>query len=60
MAYKRKTRDTWELHVNYGFGHGWEHELTEYARSEAKQRLKEYRENCPQYPAKVIKKRERI
>lgn len=58
MAYQRKTRDVWFLWVNYGYG--WEHELTEFTRKEAQQRLKEYRENCPQYPCYISKHRERI
>ena len=60
MAYVRKTRDVWELHVDDCCGYGYEYELCEYSYSEAKQRLREYRENCPQYPAKLVKKRERI
>lgn len=60
MAYVRKTRDVWELHVDYCCGCGYEYELSEYSYSEAKQRLKEYRENSPQFPAKLVKKRERI
>ena len=43
MPYQRKTRDVWKLMVNYGYGHGWEHELTEFTIAEARQRLKEYR-----------------
>lgn len=58
MAYQRKTRDVWQFFVNYGYG--WEHELTEFTREEGRQRLKEYRENCPQYPARLEKHRERI
>lgn len=58
MAYQRKTRDIWKLMVDYG--KGWEHEITEFTRAEAKQRLKEYRENCPQYPARIVMDRERI
>lgn len=58
MPYTRKTRDTWELHVDYG--QGWEHELTEFTRSEIRQRLKEYHENCPEYPTTVVRRRERI
>ena len=60
MPYQRKTRDVWKLMVNYGYGHGWEHELTEFTRAEAQQRLKEYRENCPQYPARIVTAREKI
>lgn len=56
MAYIRKTIDVWRLYVNYGYG--WEHELDEFSRVEARQRLREYRENCPQYPCKIVKGRE--
>lgn len=58
MTYQRKTRDVWRFYVNYGYG--WEHELDEYSLSEIKKRKKEYRENCSQYPIKVVKGRERI
>lgn len=58
MAYQRKTRDVWHLWVNYG--QGYELELTEETREGAKQRLKEYKENCPQYPCYISKHRERI
>lgn len=58
MACKRKTRDVWRLYVNYGYG--WEYEFEEDSLSEIKKRKKEYRENCPQYPIKVVKGRERI
>lgn len=57
MAYERKTIDTWELQLNYGYG--WEYTLTEYTKKEARERLKEYRENQPQYPARLVKKRVR-
>jgi hypothetical protein len=58
MAYTRKTVDTWQLWIYYG--QGWEHELTEYSRGEARQRQKEYRDNCPQYPSKIKTKREKV
>lgn len=57
MAYERKTIDTYELQLNYGYG--WEYTLTEFTREEARARLKEYRENQPQYPARLVKKRVR-
>ena len=60
IMYKRKTIDTWELHVNYGYAHSFENEITEYTRQEIKQRVKEYKENVPQYALKVIKKREKL
>lgn len=37
MAYERKTIDTWELQLNYGYG--WEYTLTEYTRKEARERI---------------------
>lgn len=58
MAYQRKTRDVWRFYVDYGYG--WEHEFDEYSLAEIRQRRKEYRENCPQHPVKVVKGRERI
>ncbi len=56
--YIRKTRDVWEIHVDYG--QGWEYEIAEFSFSEARARRREYRENCPQYPLKIVRKRERI
>lgn len=57
-AYTRKTRDEYQLHVNYG--QGWEHEISEDTRKEAQERKKEYRENCPEYPTKIVVKRVKI
>ena len=53
--YVRKTEDVWVLEGNYGYG--WEYILTEYTRKEGKARLREYRENQPQYPVRLTKKR---
>jgi hypothetical protein len=55
MAYVRKTVDEFRLLVHYG--QGWEHELTEESHKEARARRTEYRDNCPQYPCKIEKKR---
>lgn len=55
MRYIRKTKDEYQLLVNYG--QGYEHELNEDSRKELMQRVKEYRENCPQYPLKTKKVR---
>lgn len=55
--YKRKTKDIFELYVDYGGG--WEYELTEESKKEIYQRIKEYNQNCP-YPVMFKKKRERI
>lgn len=59
MAYIRKTRDEYHLLANYGFGHGWEHETTELTAKEGRARLKEYRENAPQFRYKLQRKRVR-
>ncbi len=58
MTYQRKTRDEYQLWVNYG--QGWEHEISEDTRAELNQRYREYRENCPEYPLKRVSKRVRI
>ena len=47
----------WKILVHYG--QGWEYELFEETWKEAKARLKEYRENCPQYPVKAVRGREK-
>ena len=45
----------WKIYVNYG--QGWEYEVFELTWKDAKQRLKEYHQNCP-YPVKASKGRE--
>jgi hypothetical protein len=60
LTVNRKTRDCWRLMVRYPGPHGEEHEITEYSRTEARARLAEYRENCPQYPARLVRGRECI
>lgn len=50
MTYERKTRDEYRLFVNYG--QGWEHEISEDTSKGIRERAKEYRENCPEYPVK--------
>lgn len=60
MTYQRKTRDEWQLWIDYGYGHGWEHEISEDTRKDVLQRRKEYRENCPEYPTKIKCKRVKI
>ena len=55
--YRRKTIDVWTLCLDYG--QGWEEETSEYSLVEIRQRAKEYRENCPEYLRKIIKRRER-
>jgi len=60
MAYKRKTEDEYTVQGNYNYGDGWENLTSETTRKEAKERLKEYRENEPQYSHKLIKRRVRM
>lgn len=55
---QRITRDTWEVHGNYGYG--WDCLTAEPSRRDALQRLREYRENEPQAAHKLIMRRERI
>ena len=57
MSYTRKTRDEYRLMCNYGYGDGWEEVLTEESYAECKQRKREYQENMPQYPYKIVKRR---
>lgn len=42
---------------NYGYGHGWEDVCAEADADEARVRYREYRENEPQYPHRVIERR---
>jgi hypothetical protein len=58
MNYIRKTKDEYVLLSNYG--QGWEEEITEETFKEIKQRLKEYRENAPQYAYSYKKRRVKI
>jgi hypothetical protein len=55
----RKTRDCWRFYINYGYGDGWEHEITEYSLPAMRENRKAYLENC-QYPLRIVKGRERI
>ena len=56
--YKRKTTDEFQIHQLTG--QGWE-EIGAYdSRKEAKADLKAYRENQPEYPVKLIKRRIKI
>lgn len=58
MAYQRKTIDLFIVEGLY-FGQ-WEEETAETTRAEGIARLKEYRENMPEYAHRLIKKRERV
>jgi len=46
----------YKLHVAYS--HGYEYELFETDKKELRNRIKEYTENCPEYPLKVTRGRE--
>jgi hypothetical protein len=43
---------------DYGYGHGWEDLCAEETREEANARLREYNENEPQHPRRMVKRRE--
>jgi hypothetical protein len=58
MTYIRKTRDEYQIHQNCGYG--WDEVCAEGTLKEAKARLKEYRENQPEYAVKIICKRIKI
>ena len=53
--YHRTTEDEYQIWVNYGYG--WEEVCTEETQKEGLARLAEYRANCPQWPAKMLRKR---
>lgn len=56
--YQRKTRD--EFSVEGHYAHGWEAVTTEDTRSEARARLREYRENETGTAFRLVKHRVRI
>lgn len=60
MAYVRKTRDYWSIQQYTGGQYGWEEVCAAETWKEAKQTVREYRENQPEYPARIRVKRERI
>ncbi len=60
MAYTRKTVDVWEVQGNYGYGYGWECVCAEETWRETRDRLREYRENEPQYVFRARKHREPV
>lgn len=55
----RKTRDEYQVQVNYGYGHGWEHEISEDTLAAARERRKEYQANT-NYPVRIQKKRVKL
>lgn len=57
--YIRKTHDEYHVQGNYGGVAGWETVSIEETYAEGKQMLKDYNENEPQYPHRLIKRRVR-
>ena len=60
MAYIRKTTDQWDTEQNFGFGHGWEVVSCDDNLLDARQTLKDYRMNQPEYPSRLVKKRVKL
>ena len=58
MAYQRKTRDVWVIEGNYGYG--WEEVTAEDSYKDARENMRLYRENEPEYPHRLRCTRERI
>lgn len=60
MTYIRKTRDVWNVQQFTGSQYGWEDVCAEERFREARERVKEYRANQPEYPVRIKRTRERI
>lgn len=58
MPYVRKTRD--EFDIEQKTCQGWEVVYSENTAREARERRKEYRENQPEYPVRIKKRRVRL
>lgn len=58
MPYIRTTRDEYDVEGHYGYG--WEVVTCEDTRTEARARLREYRENEPGTPFRVVKHRAKL
>ena len=56
--YIRKTKDEYQIQGYYG--QGWEEVCSEDTWKEASARLKEYAQNEPQCPHRIVKKRVRL
>ena len=57
--YQRKTRDEYVIQQWTSYG-GWEEVCAEDTRLEARARAREYRENMPEWPVRVVKQRVKI
>ena len=60
MAYKRTTKDTWEVQVDYGYGDGFEFVAGYDSRKEALLERSAYVANAPQYPTRVKMVRSKV
>ena len=60
MAYKRKTRDRWDVESN--FGYGWDLEASYYSWPDCKRDLYDYKLYVHSYGGRlrVVKRREKI
>ena len=58
MAYRRKTKDVWEIQGDYGCG--WETVCEEDNRTDARKQLRCYEENERKYPHRIKTRRERL
>ena len=57
MAYKRKTRDEYEVQQYYGDVYGWEVVCTETSEWDAVQTKRDYINNEPFIPVRIVKRR---
>ena len=55
-----KTKIIYVVQGNYGYGQGWEDVTAEETSKEARDRIREYRENERGVPFRLIRRRERI
>lgn len=61
FAYLNREPKTQLCYIVQGnYGQGWEDESGSPDRREARADLKAYRENCPEYPHRLIKRREPV
>lgn len=58
--YQRKTRDVYSIQQYTGSAYGWEEVNEETTITDARRSAKEYRENQPEYPVRIKKRREPI
>lgn len=58
MSYVRKTHDEWDIEQKTS--EGWELVSCEVTRKAARQDLRDYRENQPEYPVRIVKRRVKI